>query len=336
MLDSNYTTAKVLGDVQYRYYHVPPAAGSDKPYILFLHGCPSSSWDWRHQLDYFTGRGYGVIAPDLLGYGGTDKPADLPGYRGKKMTAEVAAILDRENVAKVVGVGHDWGSHLLSRMVNYYPDRFLAFAFLSIMYSPPGGHFDLDAANAAFKQAIGFEAFGYWKFFNSPDAGQLMLDNFDSTWCLFYPEEPEIWREHLAPVGAFRDWLTAKKTTKMASFVTEEEKQKHRAIFSPENGGYDRMLNWYRSTIANVNEEDEKTIPEAQYEITHPTLLITAARDPLALTGLGVQHTREHIAEDLLEIKPVDTGHWVQLEAAQEVNAMLEDFITRKAKNARI
>lgn len=91
----------------YRYIHIRPQQ-SNKPYILFLHGFPSNAYGWRHQIRFFSEKGYGVVAPDLLGYGGTDKPSEPEAYRQKKMADEVVEILDEEGIEKVLGVSHDW------------------------------------------------------------------------------------------------------------------------------------------------------------------------------------------------------------------------------------
>jgi soluble epoxide hydrolase/lipid-phosphate phosphatase len=79
-------------------------------YLLFLHGFPSSSHDWRHQIQYFSQKGYGIIAPDLLGYGRTSKPLDVQAYKGKDMAKDVIEILDHEKISLVIGIGHDWYS----------------------------------------------------------------------------------------------------------------------------------------------------------------------------------------------------------------------------------
>lgn len=76
---------------KYGFVHVKPSG--NKPYLLLYHGFPSSSYDWRHQIKHFAELGYGLLAPDLLGYGDTDKPSDPSAYRLKKMCDEVAAIL---------------------------------------------------------------------------------------------------------------------------------------------------------------------------------------------------------------------------------------------------
>lgn len=90
----------------YGFVQVEPA--DSKPHILLLHGFPSSSYDWRHQIEFLSAEGYGVVAPDLLGYGDTDKPKDMAAYRLKKMSEEVIGLLDHLKIDKVVGVGHDW------------------------------------------------------------------------------------------------------------------------------------------------------------------------------------------------------------------------------------
>ena len=100
------TSIKLESGVTYSYAHVPPR--DSKPYILFLHGFPSSAYDWRYQIEYFSEHGYGLIVPDLLGYGETDKPKEIEAYQLKKMSNEVVEILDAYKLEKVVGVGHDW------------------------------------------------------------------------------------------------------------------------------------------------------------------------------------------------------------------------------------
>lgn len=101
----------ISSSTTYCYVHFTPS--SPKPTNFFLHGFPSSSYDWRHQISHFSSHGYGVLVPDLLGYGGTDKPVSPNAYLGKKMATEVVDVLDYEGLDMVHAVGHDFGSHLL-------------------------------------------------------------------------------------------------------------------------------------------------------------------------------------------------------------------------------
>lgn len=100
------TSSRLPSGTTYSYVHIKPSG--EKPYILFLHGFPSSSYDWRHQISFFSKLGYGIIAPDLLGYGATDKPKESESYKLKSIAQDVVSILDIEKTGKVYGVGHDW------------------------------------------------------------------------------------------------------------------------------------------------------------------------------------------------------------------------------------
>ena len=88
------------------HVHILPTG--NKPYILFLHGFPSTSYLWRHQIAHFSARGYGILAPDLLGYRGSDKPAELEAYRLKKMADDVISLLETLGVGRCFAVAHDW------------------------------------------------------------------------------------------------------------------------------------------------------------------------------------------------------------------------------------
>ena len=90
----------------YSYYF--SAAQPEKPTLVFLHGFPSSSWDWTSQATFFKARGYGLIIPDMLGYAGTDKPTDPKAYVGSGVAKDIVDIMDNESVQKAIAVGHDW------------------------------------------------------------------------------------------------------------------------------------------------------------------------------------------------------------------------------------
>ena len=100
----------------YSYAYAPPTPSvPSKPCLLFLHGFPGSSFDWRHQVPYFLDRGYGLIVPDLLGYGDTDKPLEKEAYRMKSMCDDIIALLDLVKEegqvgrgGEIVAIGHDW------------------------------------------------------------------------------------------------------------------------------------------------------------------------------------------------------------------------------------
>lgn len=103
---SLYKDVTVSRGLQYHYFFSPADEG--KLTILFVHGFPNTSGDWRHQVSFFQARGYGVIAPDMLGYGGTSKPLETSEYVYGKSAKDLVDIVDAEKVEKVVAIGHDW------------------------------------------------------------------------------------------------------------------------------------------------------------------------------------------------------------------------------------
>lgn len=111
---STYTTKRALN---YYYIHIPPQFPNTQC-ILFLHGFPSTSHHWRHQISFFVAKGYGVLAPDLLGFGETSKPSELEMYKGEDMARDIVEIMVFEGVGVVVGVAHDW--YVLRYILSFY------------------------------------------------------------------------------------------------------------------------------------------------------------------------------------------------------------------------
>ena len=72
------------------------------PTLLCIHGFPDFWYGWRYQIGPWVRKGCRVVVPDMLGYGGTDKPDDVSEYSTKKICADLAALLDLLNIRKAV------------------------------------------------------------------------------------------------------------------------------------------------------------------------------------------------------------------------------------------
>ena len=89
---SNYKDVKTKRGYNYHYFFSKPS--ESKPTLLFVHGFPSTSYDWHYQVEFFKKEGYGLIVPDTLGYGGTDKPTNPEEYRTKLLCQDIIEELD--------------------------------------------------------------------------------------------------------------------------------------------------------------------------------------------------------------------------------------------------
>ncbi|KAH6952315.1 Alpha/Beta hydrolase protein [Ilyonectria sp. MPI-CAGE-AT-0026] len=311
----------------YNYIHLRPTDVT-KPYILFLHGFPSSSYDWRHQIPYFHQKGYGIVAPDLLGYGGTSKPLDMNAYTGKGMAQDVHDILVHEKVETVIGVAHDWGSYLLSRVATNYPDLSTKLVFIDVGYFAPGNDFTeatIRAANAASQAEKGFTSFGYFLFFvEDEDATQLMDYNHDSVRSLFQSNNTAELKIYMGAEGGTRIWLEEGRIEPPKPWITAKDLEHDRELYSPENGGYGPALNWYKAPFYDINAADDAQIPTAQHNLTQPTLFI-GSRNFISVSADFPGTMRRYIPD--LSVINVETDHWVQLQAPDETNAILTNFI---------
>jgi len=80
------------------------------PPVLLLHGFPQSAYAWRKHLPALANAGFRAIAPDMRGYGRSDRPSAVSDYAGKHLVADVASLVRTLGYEKVHLVGHDWGA----------------------------------------------------------------------------------------------------------------------------------------------------------------------------------------------------------------------------------
>jgi soluble epoxide hydrolase / lipid-phosphate phosphatase len=104
----SFTTSR---DLSYSYFHTSSRLGTDgsagTKYLLLIHGFPFGSLTWRDHVPVFQGRGFGLIIPDLPGYGESSKPHDTQAYRLSLISRDIIEILEHEGLRQVIVVGHD-------------------------------------------------------------------------------------------------------------------------------------------------------------------------------------------------------------------------------------
>jgi pimeloyl-ACP methyl ester carboxylesterase len=96
--------------------------GSGPP-VLLLHGFPDSSRLWRHQIPALVDAGFRAIAPDLRGFGESDKPTQMEAYSLPLVLEEIVRLLDALGIHRTNVVGHDWGAAIGWLLASHYPGR---------------------------------------------------------------------------------------------------------------------------------------------------------------------------------------------------------------------
>jgi pimeloyl-ACP methyl ester carboxylesterase len=105
--------------------------GEGRP-VLLLHGFPDSSYLWRHQVPALVEAGMRVIAPDLRGFGESDKPEAVEEYSIGRSVADMVALLDGLGVERAHVVGHDWGAGLAWALAGLVPARVERLVVMSV------------------------------------------------------------------------------------------------------------------------------------------------------------------------------------------------------------
>jgi haloalkane dehalogenase len=105
------------------YIDEGPPMGAEK--ILLLHGEPSWCYLYRKMIEPLTSAGFRVIAPDLVGFGRSDKPARRSDYTYARHVEWMrTALFDELELSGLTLVGQDWGGLVGLRLVAEHPDRF--------------------------------------------------------------------------------------------------------------------------------------------------------------------------------------------------------------------
>ncbi|KAH9894458.1 alpha/beta-hydrolase [Cubamyces lactineus] len=302
----------------YHTFVVPPTDAS-KPTLLLVHGFPSTAHDWRNQVAFFTKAGYGVVAPDLLGHGGSAKPSGLQNYAPSKICADLVDILDQVKAVRAVAIGHDWGSIVTSRLASYHPQRFVAFAFLAGGYYPLLAGFDVAAALAFNKQNFQSELFGYWVFLAEDGAKNVVDAHLESLLSIWYTSDPTLWKTVLSPTGALKAWLQADKKAPLASYITPEEKT--RMLNEWRKTGLGTALNWYKVMATGLMSKDDEAVNKEKLALAHPVYFAACTRDYVCLAEPSARIVQNFCPRATVEM--FDTGHWVQLEAPDKLNKSL-------------
>ena len=130
-------------------YEVGPATG---PAVLLLHGEPTWSYLYRGVLDVLAEAGVRAVAVDLVGFGRSDKPAEVADHSYARHVAWVREAVDALGLDDLVLLGQDWGGLIGLRLVAEAPERYLGV--LAANTGLPTGDVDMPAPWWQFRRAV--------------------------------------------------------------------------------------------------------------------------------------------------------------------------------------
>jgi epoxide hydrolase 4 len=270
------------------------AAGSGDRLALCLHGFPESSFSWRYQLPLLARLGYRAWAPDLRGFGGSTRPLGVSAYALPHLEEDVASLIEASGAKEVVLVGHDWGA-----LIAWYYAMFgrVPIARLIIMNVP--------------HPALA-------------EKGLRTLRQLAKSWYIFFFQIPWLpeWglrRNGSEAIGrVFRDMAVDK-----SRFPDEVLRVYRDAAGVP--GALTAMLNYYRALIRGLRRNRRRGI----VRIDTPTLMIWGEVD--AALGKELTYgTEQYVGNLTLRYLP-NVSHWVQQEAPETVNAMIEAWLSDRS-----
>ena len=142
--EPHYTDVQHGNDVL-RIAHIDAGPRDAKNVVLCMHGEPSWSYLYRKMIPVLVGAGHRVIAPDLVGFGRSDKPAAVSDYTYERHVQWMTDWLLANDLLRLTLVCQDWGGLIGLRLLAAHPERFdrlvVANTFLPVGDRPPSEAF---------------------------------------------------------------------------------------------------------------------------------------------------------------------------------------------------
>ena len=270
---------------------IAPAGASTGRLALCLHGFPESKFSWRFQLPLLAGLGYLAWAPDLRGYGGSSRPKGVAAYDIDRLVADVEGLIAASGASETLLIAHDWGAIIAWHCAMR---RIRTLSRLVIMNVPHPTRFAEDiASNPAQRRKSWYVA-----FFQLP-----WLPEFALT------------RNGARAIGEAFVGMAVDKS-RFPEAVLDHYRANARAP-----GAMTAMVNYYRAAWRG-----RARMTPAQNTVEVPTLIVWGKEDS-ALEASLVPGTERFVADLTVRYLP-GVSHWVQQEAPETVNIMLEAWLT--------
>jgi pimeloyl-ACP methyl ester carboxylesterase len=288
------------------------------------HGFPESWYSWRHQLAALSAAGFHAVAPDMRGYGRSDRPEAIDQYTLLHLVGDMVGLLDALGAEQAVIVGHDWGAPVAWHAALLRPDRFRAVIGLSVPFRPRGPV----APTSVMPRRE--DALFYQLYFQQPGVAEAELErDVRRTFVKMLGNAPR-GASAGGPIGMVPrggGFLTSMPSpAALPAWLGEADIDFYAGEF--ERTGFRGGLNWYR----NIDRNWELLAPFAGAKVTVPALYMAGDRD-LVVAFRGMDQVIANLADDVPQLRSKimlpGCGHWTQQERASEVNAAMIDFLLK-------
>ena len=301
------------------------AVAGEGPLVVLVHGWPELWYSWRHQIRALASAGYKVVAPDVRGYGGSDKPQAVGEYTMTKITADVVGLIDAMGEEQASLVGHDWGAPIVWNTSVLHPGRVRAVAGLSVPYFQRG-----EVPPTVMYKALYPDTFFYQLYFQQegvPEA-ELEADVRRSLLSVYYAGSGDASPEAAAAFGnkpvesGLLDGMLLPEA--LPEWLTEADLEYFVAAY--EASGFRGPLNRYRA-----QDRDWEELPQlSELTVDQPSCFIAGSRDGVRymVPGVDLFANPGAFCTDFRGATIVDgEGHWIQQEAPEAVNRALIEFL---------
>jgi len=288
------------------------------PPVIFVHGFPELAFSWRHQLPALAEAGYRAIAPDMRGYGGTDKPTNTLDYTIQKLIGDLQGLTAALNIDKAIFVGHDWGAMLVWQMALLAPERMAGLIALNIPHIPRPPINPI----TYMRLKLGKD-FYIVNFQDSDEADRRFAEDpakFINT--MMRRRRTSAQRDENRPRKRKPLSLLAeldRDEPDGEALLTADELQYYAEAFTA--GGFTGPINWYRNWKHNW-----KSTKRVSQTVEVPALFVGATNDKI-ISAKQIEGMRPYVAD--LEIRMIENcGHWTQQEKPHELNEIVLDWLS--------
>lgn len=293
------------------------------PLILLVHGWPELWYSWRHQIQPLAEAGYKVVAPDIRGYGGSDKPVPVEAYAMSEIMADLIGLIDAMGEEQAILIGHDWGAPICWSLATLHPDRVAAIAALSVPYRKRSAVSQIDVWRKFYTGR-----FFYQLYFQDEGVveAEVEADIRTALRKIYYSisgDAPSLdsWLDRPA-AGGLLDTMT--DPDPFPAWMTAADLDYFVAAF--ETGGFRGPINRYRNQA-----RDFEMLPEMGARPVHqPSCFIAGEKDVVRrfVPGRDAYENIDQNCTDLRFSRLIPgIGHWVQQEAPEIVNTALLEFL---------